>query len=532
MIKWKYIFIAGALSFGQNNAKCQETIFGLFKKEIRLADENFHDQNYYSALVIYSGLYKKDSLSTLLPLKIGRCLYFLKEYNKAAAIYQKNGSNLTDEDKFYYAESLAASGDYKQAIQAYHEILKKKEDQPLIMQKIWRLNNVQYLYEDSLHYAIRPVSLNTIDGELCPIPFQNGLIFISNRKEVQVVEKVDASNKPFYRTYFSAAVADTAKRGLLKYKRPVLFHKDFYSSLHAGPLAFYQSQTKLVFASTGDKSDEDGKKTLQLFFAEERNGHWEMSGAFPYNSISYSITDPSINADGTVLYFSSDMKGGFGGKDIYRSRYENGQWTKPENLGETVNTLYDEVFPFIHLNKTLYFSSNGHPGLGGLDIFKSQLHEKDFDEIQNAGYPINTKADEFGITIDSLSAHGYFSSNRKNGGFDDDLYEMDIDLQTYPLEISGLMTFKEFSWSKISGLKPFAHAKFYLIDNLRDVIVQEGTLDENGNFTWVIPYFSKYRIRVVGPENDEHVVSLEIPKQRHLHSKHEIVIVKDPFRSN
>jgi len=529
------LLLLGTLLLSFSPAKSQETVFGLFKKEVRLADENFKDQNYQTALSLYYNLYKKDSSSTSLPLKIGRCHYFLKEYRKAFSIYERNintNPDLANEDKFYYAESLTATGNYDKAIEAYREILKGKSDQPLILQKIWRLNNIQYLYEDSLHYAIRPVPLNTTDGELCPVPFQNGLIFISNRKEVQTVEKLDASHKPFYKTYFSVAVPDTARQGLLRYKRPALFRKDFYSNLHAGPLTFYQKQTKLIFASAVNKSGEDGKKTLQLFFAEEQNGHWKMTGAFPYNSTDYSITDPSINEDGTVLYFSSDMNGGFGGKDIYRSRYKNGEWTKPENLGEIINTTYDEVFPFIHLNRTLYFSSNGHPGLGGLDIFKSLAHEKGFDDVQNAGYPVNTNGDEFGIIIDSLSSHGYFSSNRKKGGFDDDLYEIDIDLQTYPLEISGLITFKEFSWSKASDLKPFAHARFYLIDNLRDVTVQEGISDENGNFTWIIPYFSKYRIRVVGPENDEHVVSLEIPKQRHLHGKHEIVIVKDAYGLN
>jgi hypothetical protein len=196
-----------------------------------------------------------------------------------------------------------------------------------------------------------------------------------------------------------------------------------------------------------------------------------------------------------------------------------------------VNTVYDEVFPYLHLNKTLYFSSNGHPGLGGLDIFKVLITEKGFDEVQNAGFPINSGADEFGIIIDSLSAHGYFSSNRKNGGYDDDIYEVDIDLQTYPLTISGLIRFKEHNWSDSSELKPLVNAKIYLTDNIRDVVVHESISDDSGNFSLAIPYFSKYRIRVVGADRDEHVVSLDITKHRKIDSKHEIVIVKDAFRS-
>jgi tetratricopeptide (TPR) repeat protein len=515
-------------------ASAQETVFTLFKKQSRLADEYYQNKNYSAALQIYSNLYKKDSTASL-PIKIAQCFYFLKEYRKSIEEFKQalSYTQLNSTDQFYYAESLAAIGDYKNAIQIYRECLKKSPNLSLIAQKIWRLNNIQYLYEDSVHYVVRPVSLNTSNGELCPVPLDNGLVFISNRKEVQLVEKTDAAlNKPFYKAYFSATSPDTAKRGMLHYKRPALFHKDFYSQFHAGPLAFYNHQKKMVFASVDNKAGEEGKRTLHLFFAAETNGRWKITNEFPFNSTAYSVTDPSINEDGTILYFSSDMNGGFGGKDIYRSHYENGQWSGPENLGESINTPYDEVFPYLHSNRTLYFSSNGHPGMGGLDIFKSLLRGKDFDEVQNAGYPINTHSDEFGIILDSLSSHGYFTSNRKNEGYDDDLYEVDIDLQTYPLEISGLMRYKESTWNESTDLKPFAHARFYLIDNIRDVTVQEGTSDENGNFKWIIPYFSKYRIRVVGPDNDEHVVSLEIPKQRHLHSNHEIVIVKDVFRSN
>ncbi len=512
---------------------CQETVFTLLKKNSRLADDYYQNKNYQAAIPIYEKLYKRDPLSTTLPIKIARSFYFLKEYEKAITAFEsKRNSDETAEDIFYYAESVSATGNYEKAISVYREFLKKKPADPIMTQKIWRLNNIHYLYEDSLHYAVRPISLNTINGELCATPYKDGLIYISNRKEAQIVEKIDGRvGKPFYKAYYAVAAADSIKRNILTYKKPSLFGKNLYSGLHAGPMAFYQHQKKMILVSTGQRTKEKGTRTLQLFFAMEQDGHWEITHSFPYNSNEYSITDPTINEAGTVLYFSSDMKGGFGGKDLYRSYYQNNQWTKPENLGDGINTPYDEAYPFLHRNATLYFSSNGHPGLGGLDIFKSQLRVNEFDEVVNAGYPINTHADEFGISIDSLSTHGYFSSNRSKGGYDDDIFEFDIDLQTYPLEISGWMRYKEFNWSDHSELKPFANAKFFLIDNLRDVIVQQGTSDDKGNFTWTIPYFSKYRIRVVGPDNDEHIVSLEIPTSRKMLSKHEVVIVKDAFKA-
>jgi len=116
------------------------------------------------------------------------------------------------------------------------------------------------------------------------------------------------------------------------------------------------------------------------------------------------------------------------------------------------------------------------------------------------------------------------------GGYDDDLYEFHMDLQTYPLTLTGTMHYKESTSSDSTGLKPFAKAHYYLIDDLRDIVVQEGTSDDYGNFSWNIPYFSKYRVRVIGPDNDEHIVSLEIPKQLKAQSNREIVIIKDVFR--
>ena len=512
--------------------QAQENVFQLFRKEIKLADDYYVDKRYRSAFQLYSRLYRNDSSSVELPLKMARCAYHLKEYQTAIVLFKKCSSdNRSATDRFYFAESLAFAGHTNEAIKAYKECLRKKPEQPLITKKIWQLDNIQFLYEDSLHYAVRPIPLNTRSGEFSSVPFADGLLFISNRKGRKVVEKIDASvNTPFYQPYFSTQVSNMETNGLIQYKEPIPFNKDFYSGFHAGPMSFYDRQRKMVFASAGEKTGSEGKHILQLFFAAEEKGKWKITTAFPYNNPMYSLTDPSINENGTVLYFSSNMKEGKGGKDIYRSYFMNDKWSKPENLGESINTPYDEVSPFLYQDRLLYFSSNGHAGMGGLDIFKSALTEKEFGEVLNVGYPINSHADEFGITVDSINTHGYFTSNRLNGGYDDDLYEVDIDLQTYPLEIAGWMGLKEHNWTDSTNIETFAHAKFYLIDNLREVVVQEGTSDTDGNFTWIIPYFSKYRMRVVGPDKEEHTIIVEIPKQKQLHGKHEIVIVKDLFR--
>ena len=153
-------------------------------------------------------------------------------------------------------------------------------------------------------------------------------------------------------------------------------------------------------------------------------------------------------------------------------------------------------------------------------------------EPHNLGYPLNTNFDDFGIVIEGSGNHGYFSSNRKKGGYNDDVYEFEMDLQTYPLQINGVMKFKEENWSDSVELKIMPHAKVFLIDNERNLTVYENTCDIEGNFSIVIPYYSKYKLRVVGQDNDENIVSLEIPKYKKEHGKHEIVVVKDIFKAN
>lgn len=514
-------------------AKGQETVFALLKKDLKLADTYFEKKDYQSALTLYRNIAKKKS-SKEIELKIARSHHLLKENSQAVSFYEKHARNhsLPVNDLYYYAEAQSGISKYADAVESYQDYLSRVPDDEIIMKKIWRLNNIEFLYEDSMHYAVRPVKFNTSYSDLCAAPFRNGVVFVSNRKEVQPIENLDGSlHAPFYKVYFSKIRPDSANREILHYETPSIFNREFNSRFHAGPFAFYEATRKMVFTSTADKTGEDGKRTLQLYFAENINGHWQIMYSFPFNSNSYSVSDPSITEDGKVLYFSSDMKGGFGGKDIYKSEMVGNHWSKPKNLGENINTAYDEVYPFYH-GHSLYFSSNGHPGLGGLDIFKADEGGKGLMEAQNVGYPLNTNYDDFGIVVNALNTGGYFSSNRKHGGFNDDIYEFDMDLQTYPLEIKGVMKFKEHSLNDSLDLKIMPNARVYLIDNTRNTTVQESTCDANGNFSIVVPYYSQYKIKVVGEDNDENIVSLEIPKHKKEDGRHEIVVVKDAFKSN
>ncbi|MEI8137416.1 MAG: flagellar motor protein MotB, partial [Bacteroidota bacterium] len=150
----------------------------------------------------------------------------------------------------------------------------------------------------------------------------------------------------------------------------------------------------------------------------------KISSALTYNSAEYDCMHPSISKDGLKLYFASDMKGTFGGKDIFVCEFINGAWSKPKNLGGLINTPGDEVFPTITEEGILYFASDAKPGLGGFDIFYAEPNKDagTFFSAKNAGAPINTQFNDYGVYILKGGKAGYFSSNRKNNLQDDDIY--------------------------------------------------------------------------------------------------------------
>lgn len=514
---------------------CQSSVFSILKDPLKLADKSYAEGNYMEAIELYENVLDKNSANSQVQLKLAQSYYQVKSYEKSIAMYnsyvKNNSKNLPWFDMYRYAEAQTALKDYPAALEYYKRCLEDKPDHELVAKKIWRLNNINYLYEDSSHYAVRPMEMiNTNYGELCPIPYQNKVVFTSNRSEVKAVEKMNGKlNAPFYQIYSVSWTMDTTTQAQSFMGKPKVFTKTVKSKYNIGPVSFYNKGSRMAFVSSAEEREEGSNHTLGLYFASIKNHKWVLDSAYPHNSDDYSIHDVTISEDGTRVFFSSEMKGGFGGKDIYTSQWLDGQWSKPRNLGEAINTTESEEFPYLHADGTLYFSSNGHAGLGALDIFKVQVKPEGYSEPQNVGYPLNSSHDDFGISFDSLATHGYFTSNRKNGGYDDDIYEFDMDLQTYPFTITGVIKFKEHTWSDESTIQLWPGVKVFLMDSWLGIGVNESQTDSEANFSIVIPYFSKYYIQIVDEDGHAHKASLEIQKYRTETNVHEIVIVKDIF---
>lgn len=209
------------------------------------------------------------------------------------------------------------------------------------------------------------------------------------------------------------------------------FSKTLNSKWHEGSCTFFHDYSKIIFTRNSQNvggvfNQKKGVSRLKLFIADYEDNDWRKIRELPFNSNDYSCMHPTLSIDDKIIYFASDMPGGYGGTDIWMSKYNNGEWSKPINLGATVNTRGNELYPFVDERGNLYISTDGHPGLGDLDIFFIAMNTATglpTGIIRNVGAPLNSEKDDFGIITDSERKFGYFSSNRKRGGMDDDIYK-------------------------------------------------------------------------------------------------------------
>jgi len=255
--------------------------------------------------------------------------------------------------------------------------------------------------------------------EFCPVQLNEEIIFCSNREHELLITYQNGKNLGLF-NLFRVNVAPGSDQ-----RNPVILSKNLTTPFNDGPAAFSSDGNLMVYSRNLDVSARtknmiDKNNNLGLFFAEWENGEWNPSFAFPFNNKDYSITTPCFSPDGQTLYFGSDMPGGYGGADLYRSEKNGAIWSAPVNLGETINTAGNEVYPFVAANGDLFFASDGHGGLGQKDIFLSRLSSSGWISPVHLDAPINSEEDDFGIITDPDFSEGYFSSNRAKT---DDIYK-------------------------------------------------------------------------------------------------------------
>lgn len=268
--------------------------------------------------------------------------------------------------------------------------------------------------------------VNSDKLEFSPVFYKNGIVFISTRYEGLLNEvedtRINLNTMSIYRSKRDA-------EGVLQTPQPM--GGELISTLHEGPVSFDQTTETIYFTrnDTERKAEKDGLVKLRIYEAtkDSSSNRWVNVQPMPFNIEEYNTAHPSLSVDGDKLYYASDREDGFGGMDIYVVEKVGDDWGMPRNLGPSVNTPGNEVFPFIHADGTLYFASNGHAGQGGLDIYFTAESNGTWARVQNIGSSFNTVKDDFGFIIDRDNKNGYFSSNRNGGRGGDDIYSFYID---------------------------------------------------------------------------------------------------------
>lgn len=336
------------------------------------------------------------------------------------------------EHKLYYGQALQQNGKCDQAKEWFTIYIQEKPDD-LRGQYLARACD----YEEELRsknlgvFDVQHLDFNSGLDDFGAAIYQNGLIFASDRsKGVAVKRDHSWTGNPFLELYY-VEMRRTDKDDPLStvYGRADKFSENFNSKFHDAAVSFAEDSNQMFFTRNNFKDgkvgkSDDGIVKLKIFYAEKKGEEgWGEIQSLPFNSDEYSVAHPALSPSGERLYFASDMPGGFGGMDIYYSEKDNGRWGPPINLGPVVNNEGNEAFPYADKTGKIYFSSDSHIGLGGLDIYyTTEKGPSVWTQPENLGAPMNSSHDDFAIMVQEDGNFGYFSSNRPGGAGRDDIY--------------------------------------------------------------------------------------------------------------
>nr|WP_199001342.1 OmpA family protein [Flavobacterium sp. ASV13] len=405
------------------------TFSGIAQKAVLNKAEKEYDQYaYVDAISIYEKVAESGFKDEKMFQRLGNAYYFNAELTKAVKWYDALFSlNSQQEPEYYYryAQALKSIGDYAKSdkmLEAFNA--KVKTDTRGVLFE----NNKNYLEQikaNSGRFDISDAGINSNQSDYGSTVFNNKLVFASARDTGVAKRRMFKwTNKSFTNLFAAELKSD----GTLE--NPVRLEKKINSKFNESTPVFTKDGKTMYFTRNNflrGKKGKDSKRItlLKLYKADLVNDEWTNVTALPFNSDQFSIAHPALSVDEKKLYFASDMPGSLGQSDLYSVVInEDGTFGKPENLGPVINTEGRETFPFISAENELYFASDGRPGLGGLDIFVSKIKEDtSFGPVQNIGEPVNTKFDDFAFIIDSNTRSGFFSSNKEGGKGNDDIYK-------------------------------------------------------------------------------------------------------------
>lgn len=276
--------------------------------------------------------------------------------------------------------------------------------------------------EELLDYPVvlrSALSINTEFMEFAPKRYHNGIVYVTSRRKFGPRDQ--NTGETFYELYYAELNPDG-----MPFK-PEPFSINLNSELHENSVAFNRQGNKIFFTRNNmeqglPKTSAEGRIVMKIYEADLGPFDWENVRELPFNSDEYSCLHPTLTPDGNKLFFSSDMPGGMGKYDIWFVVWEGSNWSRPINAGPQINTTKNEVFPFMHDSGTLFFSSDGYDGEGGLDLYLIDMSDNVWGDVINLGEPFNSPADDLSIIVSDDGRSGFFASDREGGFGKDDIY--------------------------------------------------------------------------------------------------------------
>jgi len=423
-------------------------------------------------------------------IRVADCYRQMGNVPKTEYWYRK-ALRLDDPDlnwHLYLAEALMKSSNYQEAREHLTTFLEVNKGDMRAKQMMMACDSLPVFYRDTTLYSVSLLEFNTPSfSYFAPAFYREGLVFLSDRSEKGSGKKVSDVTGGRYLDLYSSFRNE--REG---WEAPAFVAGEVNGRYNEGPVAFTNDYNTMFLTRNNYRSNTVEKNSrnvnvLQIFRAENESGEWMIRGKLSINNMDYSVAHPTLNRTATVMIFTSDMPWGYGGTDLYMSRWEGGDnWSTPVNLGPSVNTTGNESFPSLYNDSVLFYSSDGLMGLGGLDVFSAKLRGEAAVEPENLGYPVNSSGDDFGFIMDSTGLTGYFSSNRSSNN--DKIYRFEKN----PPKLNIELQIKD-----VDGGKPISRVAVRLSGERRDTVL---FTDESSRLTINAQPDRLYKFRCTHPQ--------------------------------
>ncbi|MCF6140758.1 OmpA family protein [Flavobacterium sp. K77] len=482
------------------------------KSQVKLANKEYENYAFIDAIKTYEKVAEKGYKSAEMFKKLGNSYYFNAQLDQAAkwyqALFEMNTSDLETEYYYRYAQSLRAIGQNDKADRILLEFTKKSggDSRGILYKK--NTNYLEQIKKNSGRYTIEDAGINSVYSDYGTTIYNDKIIFTSARDTGGISQRKHKWTNQHFTNLYSASLDQSSATS-----KPTKFDENVNSKFNESTPVFTKDLNTMYFTRNNFLDGKKGKNTekvtlLKIYKAIKVNNTWTNIIALPFTSDNYNTAHPALSPDEKTLYFASDMPGTIGQSDLFKVAINaDGSFSNPENLGKSINTEGRETFPFISQDNELYFSSDGHPGLGGLDIFVSTLtSDSTWGTVENVGSDINSPKDDFAYYLDTTSRKGFFTSNKDGGKGYDDIYKF-LELKKIKCEhvLYGVVT----DLSTSTGL---ANATIVLLDEQYNTLKTQQA-DAQGKYSFNVECDKIYFVRGQYPEFTTKEVKAETKKE-------------------